>query len=59
MPPVSLARLARMHGKPHPNSLTQLHEDAHYMDAVHAIGDIGQGSADLPLEPIIDPCAQR
>ena len=58
LPAVSLARLARMHGKPHPPSLTQLHEDAHYMDAVHAIGDIGQGSGDLPLGTI-DPCAQR
>lgn len=58
LPAVSLARLARMHGKPHPPSLTQLHEDAHYVDAVHAIGDIGQGSGDLPLD-VIDPCAQR
>ncbi|MDP1680607.1 MAG: beta-N-acetylhexosaminidase [Burkholderiales bacterium] len=58
LPAVSLARLACMHGKPHPPSLTQLHEDTHYVDAVHAIGDIGQGSGDLPLG-IIDPCAQR
>ena len=58
LPAVSLARLSRMHGKPHPPSLTQLHEDAHYVDAVHAIGDIGQGSGDLPLD-VIDPCAQR
>lgn len=57
--PVSLARLARMHGHPNPPSLTQLHEDAHYMDAVHAIGGIGQGSGELPLGPVNDPCAQR
>ena len=57
MPPVSLARLTRMHGKPHPRSLTQLHEDAHYVEAVHAIGGIGQGSGDLPLG-VIDPCAE-
>ena len=59
LPAVSLARLTRMHGKPHPPSLVQLHEDAHYMDAVHAIGEIGQGSGDLPLGPVNDPCAQR
>ncbi|MBI5750876.1 MAG: beta-N-acetylhexosaminidase [Hydrogenophilales bacterium] len=52
MPPVSLARLTRMHGKPHPPSLTQLHEDPHYVDAVHAIGGIGQGSGDLPLDVV-------
>ncbi len=59
MSPVSLARLARMHGKPHPPSLMQLHEAQQYVDAVHAVGSIGQGSGDLPLEAKIDPCAQR
>lgn len=57
MPATSLARLARMHGKPHPPTLTQLHEDAHYVEAVHAIGGIGQESGDLPLGS--DPVAQR
>ena len=59
MPAVSLARLTRMHGKPHPASLVQLHEDTHYVEAVHAIGGIGQGSGDLPLPGANDPCAQR
>ena len=59
LPAVSLARLARMHGKPNPLSLIQLHEDAHFMDAVHAIGGIGQGTSELPLGPVNDPCAQR
>ncbi len=59
IPAVSLARLTRMHGKPHPPSLVQLHENAHYVEAVHAIGSIGQGSGDLPLAGAIDPCAQR
>ena len=56
---VSLARLVRMHGKPHAPSLVQLHEDAHFVAAVHAIGNIGQGSGDLPLNPSHDPVAER
>jgi beta-N-acetylhexosaminidase len=60
MPPTSLARLARLHGKPHPPNLTQLHENAHYAEAVHAIGGIGMNSGDLPLGPAgSDPCAER
>lgn len=57
MPATSLSRLARMHGKAHPPSLTKLHEDAHYVEAVHAIGTIGLESADLPLGT--DPVAER
>ena len=57
---VSLARLVRMHGKPHPPSLVQLHEDAHFVVALHAVGNIGQGSGDLPLPlPAHDPVAER
>ena len=56
---VSLIRLARMHGKPNPPSLVQLHEDAHFVAAVHAIGGIGQGSGDLPLRIANDPVAER
>ncbi|MHB1232028.1 MAG: beta-N-acetylhexosaminidase [Burkholderiales bacterium] len=59
LPAVSLARMARMHGRPHPPSLVQLHEDAYYVEAVHAIGGIGPGSGDLPLAAGNDPCAQR
>ncbi|MGH8752139.1 MAG: beta-N-acetylhexosaminidase [Burkholderiales bacterium] len=50
MPPMSLARLAQLHGKPHPASLTRLRADAHYVKAVHAIAGIGFTSGDLPLE---------
>lgn len=50
MPAVSLARLVRMHGKPHPASLVELHEDAHYVNAVHTIGSIGVKDGDLPLQ---------
>ena len=56
---VSLVRLARMHGRPHPPSLVHLHEDAHYVAAVHAIGGIGQGSGDLALNLNHDPVANR
>ena len=56
---LSLARLMRMHGKPHPPSLVQLHEDPHFSGAVHAIGGIGQGSGNLPLNPTHDPVAER
>ena len=56
---LSLARLVRMHGKPNPPSLVQLHEDAHFVAAVHALGSIGQGSGNLPLNPTHDPVAER
>ena len=56
---VSLARLIRMHGKPHPPSLVQLHENAHFVAAVHALGNIGQASGDLPLNSSYDPVAER
>lgn len=49
MPAVGLARLARMHGQPHPQPLVKLREDAHYVKAVHAIAGIGLKSGDLPL----------
>lgn len=58
--PTSLARLARLHGRPGAPTLTRLHEDGHYAAAVHAIGGIGGGSAELPLTPPgTDPCAER
>ncbi len=59
MSAVSLARLVRMHGKPHPPSLVQLHEDPYFVAAVHAIGNISQGSGDLPLDSKQDPVAER
>jgi beta-N-acetylhexosaminidase len=45
----SLARLARMHGRPHPDSMIKLHEDASFVKAVREIGGIGMSSGDLPL----------
>ena len=49
VPAISVARLARMRGKPHPDSLTKLHEDAAFAKAVKEIGGIGMRSGELPL----------
>ena len=49
VPPVSLARLAQLHGKPHPALLMQLREDAYYAKAVHQVASIGLRSGDLAL----------
>lgn len=49
MPAVSLARLARMHGRQHVESMVKLREDARYMKALHAIAGIGLKNGDLPL----------
>jgi beta-N-acetylhexosaminidase len=49
MPPLSLARLARMHGRQHAADMVRLREDAQYMKALHAISGIGLASGDLPL----------
>lgn len=49
MPAVSLARLARMHGKPRAGGMIGLREDARYERALHAISGIGQRDGELPL----------
>jgi len=49
MPAVSLARLARMHGKPASGGMVKLREDSRYASALHAIGGIGQRDGELPL----------
>ncbi len=58
LPAVSLARLTRMHGKPRPATLVQLHEETRYVEAVHAIGQIGRGNAELPFDTAQDHRAQ-
>ncbi|MGE5319835.1 MAG: beta-N-acetylhexosaminidase [Hyphomicrobiaceae bacterium] len=52
-PALSRARLARMHGHPHPPTLTQLRESTRYANALHHIAGLGLDSADLNLQ--IDP----
>lgn len=49
MPPVSLVRLAQLHGRPHPASLLRLREDAYYARSVHQVASIGLRSGDLAL----------
>ncbi len=55
MPAVSLARLARMHGRPHPESLVKLHENPHYASAIRAISRIGHKGPELPLAQVGEP----
>ncbi len=52
-PAQARARLARMHGRPHPLTMTVLRESARYVNALHHIAGLGQESADLNLQ--IDP----
>jgi beta-N-acetylhexosaminidase len=49
MPAVSLARLARLHGRHAAASTIELREDARYMGALHAIAGLGDASGELPL----------
>ncbi len=48
-PAPARARLARMHGHPHPLSMTALRESARYVDALHHIAGLGVDSASLNL----------
>ncbi len=49
MPAQSRARLAQMHGRPHPWTLVQLHEDADFIKALHEVASIGMREGELPL----------
>ena len=49
MPAPSKARMAQMHGRPHPQTLAQLHEDADFIKALHEVGSIGMREGELPL----------
>jgi beta-N-acetylhexosaminidase len=49
IPAVSLARLARMHGRQPADDMVKLREDANYVDALRAMSGIGSRSGDLPL----------
>jgi beta-N-acetylhexosaminidase len=49
MPAVSLARLARMHGRPLPGGMARLREDTRYGRALQAIASIGKREGELPL----------
>jgi beta-N-acetylhexosaminidase len=49
MPAATLARLARLHGKPHAEGMVKLREDGRYERALHAIAGIGSRDGELPL----------
>lgn len=49
MPALSMARLARMHGKPHPANSNVLHEDPDFVTAVQQVAAIGIEEGDLQL----------
>lgn len=46
---ISVVRLARMRGQPHPDSVVKLHESASFVKAVEEIGSLGLRSGELPL----------
>jgi len=48
-PAPARARLARMHGHPHPPTMTALRESTRYVDALHHIAGLGVDSASLNL----------
>lgn len=56
---VSLIRLARMHGRPHPPDRTALHESSRYVQAVHRLAGLGQADADLALDDPTDDSGKR
>ena len=49
MPAVSLARLARLHGRAHAADAVKLREDPRYVSALNAIAGLGSHSGDLPF----------
>lgn len=59
LPPVSLIRLARMHGRPHPPTRTVLHESPRFAAALRHLGGIGQGDADLALTDPTNTCGKQ
>jgi beta-N-acetylhexosaminidase len=48
-PAVSLARLARLHGRPAAESMVKLREDSRNAASLRAIAGLGQESGELPL----------
>lgn len=49
MPATSKARLAQMRGRPHADTLIQLHERPEFVKAIHDVASIGTDSAELPF----------
>ena len=57
-PAPARARLARMHGHPHPPTMIQLRESTRYANALHHLAGLGQDSADLNLADPTDYCGR-
>ena len=49
MPVTSKARLTQMRGKAHPESLSMLHEQHHFLKALNEVASIGMSNGELPL----------
>jgi beta-N-acetylhexosaminidase len=49
IPAISLARLARMRGRSHADSVAKLHESAHFIKSIKEVGNIGVSNGELPL----------
>ncbi len=57
--PVSLVRLARMHGRPHPPNRVALHESTRYTKAVHHLAGLGQVDAELAFNDPTNTCGKN
>lgn len=49
MSATSKARIAQMRGRPHPETLVQLHEQAGFIKALHEVASIGSSNGELQL----------
>ncbi len=58
LPAVSLVRLARMHGRPHPPGRIALHESARYVNAVHHLAGLGQADAEFAFNDPSNTCGK-
>ena len=56
--PMSLIRLARMHGRPHPPGRQALHASQRYLGALRDLGGIGQVDAELALGDPTNTCGR-
>lgn len=57
-PAPARARLARMHGRPHPAGMTMLRESPRYADALRHLAGLGMDSGALDLVDPTDYCAR-
>ncbi|MEW5769391.1 MAG: beta-N-acetylhexosaminidase [Pseudomonadota bacterium] len=59
LPPTSLIRLARMHGRPHPPKRTALLESPRFAAALRHLGGLGETSAELALNDPTNTCGKQ